>query len=290
MADSMKTIWVALIFLGFTVAAAYFVGSIFSGASGNVALIKVRGEISPSGSLFSETASSDKIVSYIRDASQHPNVEALLIEINSPGGAVVATKEIVTALKSVEKLTVCWLRDTAASGAYWIASACDVIVADEFTITGSIGVTGSYLEFSGLFEKYGINYVRLVSGESKDTGTVFREPTKAELEGIQAIIDEMHTAFVEDVALNRALTVEHVAEIADSSMFIGKRAKELGLVDVLGGREDALNIILEKTNITEIEILEYKREIGLSELMSGFMSKQLLDMLTSNNVEIKVAR
>ena len=285
-----KTLWVAFVFLGVTVAAAYIVGSIFSGATGNVALIRIKGSISPSSSLFSETASSDNIVDYIKDAAQHPNVKALLIEINSPGGAVVATKEIVTALKSVEKPTVCWLRDTAASGAYWIASACDVIVADEFTITGSIGVTGSYLEFSGLFEKYGINYVRLVSGEDKDAGTAFREPTKAELDSIKQIIHEMHNAFVEDVAINRGLSVEQVSLISGGSMFTGQYAKELGLVDVLGGKDDALEIIREKTNISEIELLEYKRELGISELVSGFMSVRLADMLAAGNLEIKAAR
>lgn len=286
----IKTIWISIVFLAFTVGAAYSVGYLFEGDSGNVALIKVKGEISYSESIFSEAVSSDSIIGYIKEANNNPEVLALLVEINSPGGAVVATKEIVTALKSVEKFKVCWLRDTAASGAYWIASACDVIVADEFTITGSIGVTGSYLEFSEFFENYGINYVRLVSGENKDSGSPYKEPSKAELEGIQQIINEMHNAFVSDVALNRNLSFDDVSRIADGSIFTGRYAKELGLVDLLGSKEEALQAIKENTNLTEIKLLEYEKAVGFSELMSGFLFKQMLDTMVSGNIDIKVTR
>ncbi len=287
MSEILKSIKVLILLLIFTVITAYFVGSMFSAPMGNVALIKIKGEIVPEPDLFVDVASSDKIISEIKDANSNPEIKALLVEINSPGGSVVATKEIANALKSVNKTKVCWLRDIAASGAYWIASTCDYIVADEFTITGSIGVTASYLEFSGLFEKYGINYVRLVSGEEKDIGTPFREPTQKELKDLKSIIDEMHIAFINEIAQNRNLSVDYVSEIADGSIFTGKQAKELGLVDILGSRSEALQIIKQDANLTEIEILEYEEKFSFGDLLSGFLSKQMLNLMLSNKLEIK---
>ena len=282
-----KAIWIFGFLLLFTLTSAYIIGGIYGQPSGNVALISVKGEIVPEPDMFVAVASSDAIVADIENAVLNPEVEALLIEINSPGGTVVSTREIASALKAVEKPTVCWMRDVAASGAYWIASTCDFIVADEFTITGSIGVSGSYLEFSDLFEKYGIGYVKLVSGEHKDTGTPFREPTAEELAGIQSVIDEMHGAFISEVAENRNLSIEHVTQIADGSIFTGKHAQQLGLIDLLGGKQDAINVIKQMTNLTEIQIFENQEQFTMMDLMSQFMSKQMMKMMLSNKVEIK---
>ena len=288
MPQIFKVIWVLFLLLVFTVVSAYVVGEIFSAPSGNVALIKINGEIGSGGNLFSSGAVSDKIIAEIKDANSNPYVKALLVEINSPGGSVVATKEIASALKSVNKTKVCWLRDTAASGAYWIASECNYIVADNFTITGSIGVTGSYIEFSGLFEKYGINYVRLVSGEEKDIGSPYRKPTQKEIESLQAILDEIHSAFVKEIAHNRNLTINDVEKIADGSVFTGEHAKELGLIDKIGGKDDALNIIKENTNLTEIHLIEPKEKVSFLDLVSGFMSKEMLNYMISNKFQIKL--
>ena len=288
MSQIFKVIWVLFLLLIFTVVSAYVVGEIFKEPSGNVALIRINGEIGSGNNLFSSGTSSDKIVSEIDNANSNPYVKALLVEINSPGGSVVATKEIASALKSFNKTKVCWLRDTAASGAYWIATECNYIVADNFTITGSIGVTGSYIEFSGLFEKYGINYVRLVSGEEKDIGTPYRKPTKKEIESLQAILDEIHNAFVKEVANNRNLTLDYVENIADGSVFTGEHARDLGLIDKIGGKNEALNIIKENANLTEIHLIEPKEKVSFLDLVSGFMSKEIFNYMMSNNFQIRL--
>ena len=287
MKDIWKIVKIFVILFIFTVASAYAVGAVFGRPSGNVALIKIDGEILPEGGMFSSVASSDVIVSKIEEANSNPNVKALLVEINSPGGTVVATREIAHALESVNKTKVCWMRDTATSGAYWIATACDVIVADNFTLTGSIGVTGSYLEFSGLFSKYGINYVRLVGGNEKDIGTPYRKPTPKEIANIQGIIDEMHNAFIEEVAKNRNLSVEDVENLADGSVYTGARAKKLGLIDVLGGKTEAFNIIKQKANLSEVNLIKYKEGLNFGDLLSGLLSRSVLHVASYNAFQVR---
>jgi protease-4 len=283
-----KTLYVFGFVLLFTVVAALVLGSIYGGETGNVALIKIEGEITTSGDILSAGVTSDEIVNAVEDADANPDVQAIVFGINSPGGTIVATKEIVNAVKNAKKPTVCWLRESAASGAYWVASACDKIIADEFTMTGSLGVTGSYLEFSGLFEKYGVGYVRIVSGGEKDIGTPFREPTAAEKAELQAMIDEIHNAFIEDVAKNRNISVERVRQIANGSVFLGNKALALGLIDNLGGKQEAFDIAKELANITEVKVLEYKKEVSLSQLASMFFGDSLAKYFVSQNMKFQV--
>jgi protease-4 len=119
--------------------------------SNKIALIPISGfiAIGSSDSIFTNTiASSDTIVEFIERADKDTNVKAIVLEINSPGGNVVASKEISQAVKDAEKPVVAWIREIGTSGAYWIASASDYIVSDPLSITGSIGVVLSYLRIS----------------------------------------------------------------------------------------------------------------------------------------------
>jgi len=137
---------------------------------GNVALISVEGIIMGGGSSFGqEIVSSKTIVDFLKDAEEKSRVEAVVLEINSPGGSAVASDEIASQIKKMEKPVVVVIREVGASGGYWVASAADYVIANRMSITGSIGVISSYLEFSGLMERYGVSYERLVAGEYKDT-------------------------------------------------------------------------------------------------------------------------
>lgn len=287
MKDMFKTIKVLLWLLLFTVLTAYLVGYIFQAPSGNVAHIRIRGEILSEEGFFMSGVSSQKIVDRINRASADPKIEAILIEINSPGGTVVASREVANALKEVDKTTVCWMRDIATSGAYWVASSCDKIIADDFTITGSIGVSGSYLEFSGLFEKYGVGYVRLISGDGKDIGTPFREPTTQELETLQNMIDRIQEVFVRDVAENRQLSIDYVNEISDSSIILGMDALEFGLIDYLGGKKEAIELVRTEANLTEVSLLEYRDELSFFDLVSMSVSQRFFEHMISRKVDIK---
>jgi protease-4 len=202
-----------------------------------------------------------------------PSVKGVLIEINSPGGSVVASREIAMAIKGMEKPTVCWLGDLAASGAYWIASACDTIVADPLSLTGSIGVTASYLQFAGTMEKYGVTYERFVSGEEKDTGSPFRNLTESEREGMFRLVNETFRYFLEDVIRNRELSDGTTIEkIKTGGLILGQDAKELGLVDELGTWQDAKIIITDNTRAVSPEFVEMQRKgFNILELISGFI-------------------
>src|SRR3990167_6506295 len=145
--------------------AASFVSSFFttfseSIESGNVALIKIYGPITTtdSGSFASSATSSTDIVELIEKAEKNDEIKAIVFEINSPGGSPVASDEIGRAVKDAQKPTVAWIREVGASGGYWIASASDHIIANRMSLTGSIGVIGSYLEFAELLDRYNVTY------------------------------------------------------------------------------------------------------------------------------------
>ena len=171
--------------LGFIAVAvlSLFVSTDVESLSGNVALIPIEGVIVGTDDgefLFESVTSSLDTVELIEKADRNPNIKAIILEINSPGGSAVASEEIANAIKKTNKTTVAWIREIGTSGAYWVSSASDHIVANRVSITGSIGVIASYLEFPGLLDRYNITYQRLVSGKYKDIGSPYKEMTTEE--------------------------------------------------------------------------------------------------------------
>jgi len=245
-----------------------------SGNAGNVAMIKVEGPIMVSSdSPFSEQASSSDIIGFIEDADNNPAINAIIIDVNSPGGSAVASDEIASAIRKANKTTVSVIREVGASGGYWVASAADHVIANRMSVTGSIGVLGSYLEFSGFLDRYNVTYQRLVSGKYKDIGTPLKELTGEERSLIQDVLDEIHEDFILAVSENRNLNPEDVRKIADGMLFTGKRAKDLGLVDELGGIEEAKLYLNRTLNITPL-IREYEKEPTFMELLFQAISEQ----------------
>ena len=274
----------AVILIIFLLIISYLAASIFKiekGDFGNVALIKINGVIATesANSLFSDqTASSEDIVNEIKKANEDKDIKAILFEINSPGGSAVASAEIAEAINKVNKTTVALIREIGTSGAYWAASACDKIVAHPLSVTGSIGVIGSYLEFSGLLEIYNVSYERLVSGKYKDFGTPMKELTPEERQIFQSTLDQIHEYFINAVAKNRGMDPEKVKEVATGRFYIGSEAKELGLIDVLGSRDEALQLIKQEANITEIKLVKYEKSKGLLSMFAGAFSKSNLGL------------
>jgi protease-4 len=249
--------------------------SLFNGLQlGNVALISVEGVITLSGGSFlgAEAVSSETIVSFLKDAEKKSGIEAVLIEVNSPGGSAVASDEIATQIKKMEKPVVAVIREVGASGGYWIASATDHIIANRMSITGSIGVLSSYLEFSGLLEDYGVNYERLVAGKYKDMGTPFRELKEDERNILQEKLDKIHDFFIKEIAENRELDIESVEEIATGEYWLGVEALEMGLVDELGNKDTAEKYLKEAAGLEEIDYAVYKIKKSLLGEMFGVVS------------------
>ncbi|MBI1970026.1 signal peptide peptidase SppA [Candidatus Woesearchaeota archaeon] len=236
---------------------------------GNVAHIKIYGPImvTKSGGWMSSGTSSTDIAELIEKADKAIGVKAILLEINSPGGSAVASDEIARAIKKSNKTTVAWIREVGASGAYWIASATDHIVANRMSVTGSIGVIGSYLEFAELIEQYNVTYRRMVAGKYKDLGSPFKELTEEEESLLQDLLDQLHEEFIQEVASNRNLPYEKTKEIATGMFYLGKQAKELGLVDALGGKEEAIAYLEKQMNATAT-LAKYEKPKGFWELLT----------------------
>ncbi|MEM4254521.1 MAG: signal peptide peptidase SppA, partial [Candidatus Woesearchaeota archaeon] len=244
---------------------------------GNVGVVPIKGIITTgdSASFWEEKGTpSEQIVEWIKEADKSKETKAILLEIDSPGGSPVATEEIARAVKDANKTVVAVIRETGASGAYWVASAADYIFASKMSLTGSIGVAGSRLEFAGLLKDYNVTYRRLVSGKYKDAGTRWKEMTPEEEELFQKMLDEVHTEFIHAVAENRNLPVEKVKELAHGFVFTGAQAKELGLVDAIGNKDDAIKYIEQKLNITA-ETYEFKPTKSLFEEIIGISSQNI---------------
>ncbi len=243
-----------------------------------VALLKVHGTISLSGDggfLSEEQATPRGFKGMLEQAEGDGSVKAILVEINSPGGSVVASEEMARAIKEAKKPVVCWLAEIATSGGYYVASACDLIVADRATITGSLGVISIFPEYSGLLGKLGVNMTVVKAGEFKDFSSGFRPMTEEELAMMSDVVNEIYETFLADIALNRNLSLDHVRNVAEGKIYTGPTAKELGLVDEIGSRQEAVERASKLGGIKGTPaVVEYRRGTFLREFV-GAMAEGL---------------
>lgn len=239
-----------------------------------ISLIKITGDISlysSSGFFSSGGTSAESTVKRIERAEEDNSVKAIILEINSGGGTVVASKEIATAVNNAKKPVVAWIREVGASGAYWIASASDKIVADPASITGSVGVRSSYLEFSELFEKYGITYQEISSGKYKEVGSPYKNLSEEEYTLLKSKVEIIDRLFIDEVKRNRDVNDEALDRLSTAEIFLGIEAKDLGLIDILGSKEEALSTAEELANISSSKIVTYVEERSLIEQVVGML-------------------
>ena len=228
-----------------------------------ILIIPITGTIYSGSDSFSPDTFSDDIISQLEAAAKNEKIKAVILEIDSPGGTVVGSREISNAIKAFDKPVVTWMRENAASGAYWIAASTDHIVADPATITGSIGVTGSYLQFAGLLNDYNVSYERFVSGEYKDTGSPYKEVSDQERTYLQSKINLLNDMFIEHVATSRGLTESFVRAQATGEIFLGTEALSRRLIDSLGGKQEALDIAAELSGAEDYRVTKYERPTPL---------------------------
>ncbi len=239
--------------------------------AGNVAVISVKGMIvgDRGTDLFATGYTiSSEVVEQIEKAEKDTAIQAMIIEINSPGGSAVASAEIAAALRDAKKPSVAVIREVGASGAYWIASATDHVIAHEVSITGSIGVFASYLQYGNLLTRFNVSYERFVAGEHKDMASPYREMTPEEKGLYQQTIDAMHAVFIREVAAARNLNYETVEALATGQIYLGSEALNLGLVDQLGSKQEAY-VYLNQTLGIEIVPVAYEREKTFLELLAS---------------------
>lgn len=241
----------------------YEVESGISDGSCNIAVLPVEGVILPYYGLadFDLVITPEMVEAFMDTAEEEPGIDAILVEINSPGGTPVASQRIAERFRDSSLPVVGLIGDIGASGGYMIAAAADVLIASPMSNVGSIGVNMSYVEESEKNKEEGLTYVQLTTGQYKDIGTPNRPITEAEREKLQADLEIVHAEFISIVSDYRNMTVSAVEDIADGATMPGSRALEVGLVDSLGGRAEAKKVLAGITGKSPQDIVfcEYKK-------------------------------
>ncbi|MDR1657234.1 MAG: signal peptide peptidase SppA [Deltaproteobacteria bacterium] len=191
-------------------------------------------------------------VETLREFEKNDYIKAVILRIDSPGGAVAPCQELYQALVEFSKPVVTSMGSVAASGGLYLAVAGNTVIANPGTITGSIGVIMETLEFDGAMEKLGIKSQVIISGPFKDMGSPFRPMKTEERELLQTMVTDVWEQFVRDVTSGRQnLTEPEVRKMADGRIFNGQQALDLGLIDELGGFQKAIDKALALGGITD---------------------------------------
>lgn len=234
----------------------------------SVAVIEITGVI------ISPSSVVERLERYIRN----DNIPAIVLRLNTPGGGVAPTQEIYdTVLKARQKgkKIIGSMGTVAASGGYYIASACDSIMANPGTITGSIGVIADFAEFSSLLKKIGVDITVIKSGKYKDTGSFSRPMNEEEKELISGVIMDTYDQFVQAVSKGRRMDEDTVKKYADGRIFTGRQAKNLGFIDKLGTYQDAIDLAGRLTGIGPNPPVVKEEKGQLWEMLTKGMSNLL---------------
>ncbi len=235
-------------------------------ASDKIALIDVSGVLSnaPRRRLFGEGEHPvSLLLEELEKARDDSRVKAVILRINSPGGTVVASElmhdEIVHFKKS-GKPVIAVMMDTAASGGYYIACACDEIVAHPSTVTGSIGVVMQMFDLSGTMKMIGARSDAITSGSFKDSGSPLRTMRAEERRLFQGIVDEMFGRFVDVVAAGRPeLDEAQVRRLADGRVYTASQALKLGLIDRIATLREATELAKQRCGSKRVRLVTYHR-------------------------------
>ena len=240
-----------------------------------IALVEIEGLI----------VDADRVVHELDDYGDDPTIRAIVVRIQSPGGVVGPTQEIYDAILRISrrgKPVVASMGSVAASGGYYLASAATHIVANPGTLTGSIGVIMQLAEIQGLLQKVGVRYEVIKSGKFKDSGSFARPMTPEERAVLQAVLDDMHDQFVTAVADGRRIGKERVRALADGRVYSGRMAKDLRLVDSLGGLDEAIRIAGEMGGVSgKPHIVRARRSWRLLDLIDLVGGETALSWLRS---------
>ena len=228
--------------------------SLAQGGGDSIGWISIHGPIYNSQSGRPWERGAEQWVRRIQDMSETKGVKAIILDINSPGGSVGAVQEIHSQIMRIRKAKkipfVAVFGDVAASGGYYIASACDKVISHPGTLTGSIGVIFSFSNLESLFGKVGVKMETIKSGKFKDIGSFSRGMTPEERTLLQAVIDDAYGQFLAAVAEGRHMPADKVKPLADGRIYTGNQALQVNLVDQLGDSEDAVALAAKLGGIT----------------------------------------
>ena len=237
--------------------------------SGNViAVYYAYGEIDGGSSASTEEGiNSEKVIRDLRKLKDDENVKAVVLRVNSPGGSAYGSEQIWYAVEQLkkEKPVIVSMGDYAASGGYYIACNADTIVAEPTTLTGSIGIFGMMPNAKGLTEKLGLNFDVVKTNPYADFGNLTRPMNDGEKGLMQMYVNNGYKLFLTRCSDGRGISMEELDKIAQGRVWTGSTAKELGLVDELGGLDKALEIAVAKAGVDAYTVMNYPKKEGFLE-------------------------
>ena len=261
-----------------------------------IAVLYAQGSIVGGEGSVSEIG-SQRFAREIRKLRHNDDIKAVVLRINSPGGSATASEIILREIQLTkkEKPVVVSMGNVAASGGYWIATGADYIFAESSTITGSIGVFGLLFNVQEVANKNGVSWDIIKTTNLADLQTVVRPKTGQELELYQRFVNNVYNKFLDKVAAARKLPRQKVAEIAQGRVWSGEDAKQIGLVDEIGGIEAAINFAGEKASLETWQVEEYpqQKKLNVNNLLSQLLTQsnsqteQNIDPLTEKFVELR---
>jgi protease-4 len=237
-------------------------------ASGpRIGVVPVKGGIGMNGG-----AEADQILKELRRFAEDDGMKAIVVRIESPGGAVGPSQEIFDEVRKLagKKVVVCSMGSIAASGGFYVAMGCDKVMAEPGTLTGSIGVILQFPNLKGLADRFDIRFETVKSGKLKDTGNPFAELTPEKRAYLQDLSDRIYGQFLGAVVDSRKLPEAKVREIADGRVLTGAQAKDLGLIDALGNFYDAVDLAKSEAGLTGEPRLVYPPD-GRERFLEQFM-------------------
>lgn len=271
-------------------------------ASGNsdarIAVLTVDGTIQDTGDssslLSSETYNHQAFLEQLQQVKDDETVKGVILNVNSPGGGVIESKQIYEAIKEIQKdrkiPVYSSMGSMAASGGYYISAPADKIFADEETMTGSIGVIMQGVNYSKLAEKYGVEFETIKTGPYKDIMSGSREMTKDERKILQDMVNESYNRFINVIADGRDMSKAEVKKLADGRIYSGSQAKKVGLVDELGYEKDAIASMKKDYDLKNAEVFEYTASsdwtsmfaVKANSILSGSADSQIIGKLLAN--------
>lgn len=261
----------------------------FTDARPRVALVHVAGAImdtrigvsaTPMGLGEEGIAAADEIAPAILDAAEDEGIEAIVVRVDSPGGSPVASETILRAIdraKEKGKPVIVSMGSTAASGGYWVAAHADRIFATPTTITGSIGVVGGKFSARDVWPKLGVNWEGVEWGRNAGLWSMNTPFSATEAERINAMLDQVYDAFLERVSEGRKMSVAQVDKIAGGRVWSGEAAKRVGLVDEIGGLQNALDYtatLLKAEDRFGLDVIILPKPLTTFEELVAFLSEQ----------------
>ena len=232
---------------------------------------------------INEIITPEKIQKELAIAEKSDDIKGVVIRVNSPGGSALASDIIYNSIKNMTKPVYISMGGVAASGGYYISAAGDKIYADKETLTGSIGVITMIPNISELLKKAEINYSVISKGKYSDMGSLVRDLTEDEKDKIRASSLKVYEEFVDRVAEGRNMTREEVLKSAEGRVWLGEEAKEIGLVDEIGGIEKAVGDLALSLELEDYKVVESLKEEKIESVIKNYLPKYLMAQIIGDN-------